>query len=70
MNSITNQKNPLVPNLYTYQYVYKGQPREGTYTVFAYCEADAYLEVMRQLRQIFSTKVPESVNLIRSVKCF
>lgn len=70
MNSTTSQKNPLAPNLYTYQYAYKGQPHEGTYTVSAYCEADAYLEVMRQLRQIFSTKVPESVNLIRTVECF
>ena len=67
----SNQKNPLAPNLYTYQYVYKGQPHEGTYTIFAYSETDAYLEVMRQLRKIFGvSRSPESLNLIRTVNCF
>lgn len=67
----TNAKNPLAPNLYTYQYVYKGQPHEGTYTVFAYSENDAYLETMRQLRKIYGgNRSPELVNLIRTVECF
>ena len=70
MNSTTtNQKNPLAPNLYTYEYAYSYQaPRRGKYTVTAYCEADALIEVTRALQQInIMGRKPDELKLVSTV---